>query len=327
MGGKFTAAVAPDGSTVPRLNLLALDATTGAPDPDFLPEPNRPVFALVASPDGSTLYVGGAFRRIGGGRNRKLAALDPATGNALAGWRADLNGKVLSLALGNGRLYAGGSFRSVTDGVGTTARNKVAAVSAATGSLDQAWDARVEGSATVRSILLSSDGRRLYVGGGFTSVAGQTRYEIAAVDALTGGLDYTFRPSNPRPVRDMATDGTRLYLALAGSGGEARALDAVTGAWRWGVRTSGDVQAVGLHDGLLYVGGHFNAGDGPFGSQPRYKLAAVNPSTGAVDPYSPRVNSPHGVEEIFSWGQYLYVGGHFTKFAGVKQPHFAQLTV
>ena len=114
-------------------------------------------------------------------------------------------------------------------------------------------------------------------------------------------------------------------MALGGAGGEARGLDPVTGGMQWFVHGNGNFQSVALHDGLLYVGGHYG-GTNAFGGQTRYKLAAVNPATGAVSAFAPRVDSALGVFEVQAAGTHVLIGGDFTSVDGVSQPHFAQLT-
>ena len=47
----------------------------------------------------------------------------------------------------------------------------------------------------VKVIKASPDGSRIYVGGSFNSIGGQTRFNIAAFDAATGALSTTFKPA------------------------------------------------------------------------------------------------------------------------------------
>lgn len=324
IGGDFSSAVAPDGSTTARNDLLAIHADTGALVTDFRPQPvGSSVRSLAASPDGTMLFVAGGFSSIGGAGRRNLAAVSPATGSAIPGWRADTNGRVSSLAVGNGRLYAGGWFTSVTDATTTRSRSYLAAVSLSDGNVDTGW-APVAGNSTedfpVRAVALSADGGRVFVGGNFLSMNGVTeRRRLVAVNALNGALDLTFRPSVPE-VYDIDADGTRVYVAVGGPGGEGQGLDAVTGALRWRRHGDGDTQGIALHDGVVYVGGHFDIVDG----QPQKKLFAVNPSTGSLYGFSPYINSALGVFAVTSSPSGLLIGGDFTSVGGVNQRHFAR---
>ena len=64
IGGDFTQLLGHSGEVVPRLNLAALDAETGVPVA-WDPSADGVVFTLAASPDGSTIYAGGAFKHLG----------------------------------------------------------------------------------------------------------------------------------------------------------------------------------------------------------------------------------------------------------------------
>src|SRR5207248_4211887 len=108
--------------------LMAVDPTTGALDLTFVPEPNGEVDSLAVSPDGTHIYVGGTFSTIGGGSRRNLAAVDAVTGANVSTWQAEANRKVRALSVGNGRLYAGGNFTTLTDRTGTKAQTYVASM-------------------------------------------------------------------------------------------------------------------------------------------------------------------------------------------------------
>src|SRR3954468_23458185 len=62
IGGTFTQLVGPQGQTVARTNIAALDPATGAPLP-FAPAVNNLVYDIALSPDGNTLYIGGTFKK------------------------------------------------------------------------------------------------------------------------------------------------------------------------------------------------------------------------------------------------------------------------
>ena len=75
--------------------------------------------------DGQTLYVTGAFTRLGGHRRRHIAAIDLRTGR-LTPWNPDADGPIHALALAGGHVYLGGNFRHVRG----RSRTNLAAVSA-----------------------------------------------------------------------------------------------------------------------------------------------------------------------------------------------------
>lgn len=325
VGGQFSSAVAPNGTTSSYPYLFALDAATGALDTGFRPAPSGQVRALAASPDGSVLYVGGSFAAIGGASRRNLAAVDAATGAALPGWRADPNSRVDALAVGgNGRVFVGGIFSSVRNATGAAwPRAHLAALDPGSGNVVPSWapatGAVAPDNPGVRALAVSTDGQRLYVGGDFTSVNGLDRRHLVAVGTDTGGLDPTFKPQFVPITIDIAVDAERVYLALGGAGGEARGLDQATGTQLWFQHGDGDCQAVALYDGVLYVGGHYDN----FGGQVRKKLAAMDPATGVLSPFNPYFNSALGVFALDS-GTALHVGGDFTQVENVHPQRYAR---
>lgn len=99
------------------------------------------------------------------------------------------NATVLALAGGGGRVYAGGSFRTVADGARTRTfpRSNLMSFSSTTGQLTTFAPA-VNGSVWG----LAVSGSSLYVAGTFTSVNGVARRGIAKIDATTGAVDTRF---------------------------------------------------------------------------------------------------------------------------------------
>ena len=163
---------------------------------------NGAVRALVGSPDGRRLYVGGEFNQVNGQSRPRLVALDPVTGEIDPSFNPPTpNAYVSSLALNGNTLYIGGGF----DRLGTdTTRPQLAALNATTGEIDgrftpppryrgkfvgntgircadpDASDPNIpdgprncskpgttDVTGVVEALLLSPDGRHLIVGGSF----------------------------------------------------------------------------------------------------------------------------------------------------------------
>ena len=74
------------------------------------------------------------------------------------------------------------------------ARSGLAALNAATGALDAAFNP-APSAGGVETMALTASGR-LLLGGGFTKIGATTRNRLAAVNAATGALDP---PGRPRP--------------------------------------------------------------------------------------------------------------------------------
>lgn len=91
-----------------------------------------------------------------------------------------------------GTMYAGGRFRSVSDSTRTTTyvRHNLMSFSATTGALTS-FDPAFDG--TVWAI--EASGSSLYVGGDFKTVNGVARKKLVKLDAVTGEVDQTFKPS------------------------------------------------------------------------------------------------------------------------------------
>jgi hypothetical protein len=130
---KPTRPLLPPGSQR-RSYLAALDVDKHTLLP-WNPDADGPVHAILLSGDGTKLYVGGEFDRIGGRPAAKLARIDVATGQVDPTFSPQVKGRVRTLALSGDRLYVGGSFGAVGGPDGLEARPKVAALDAATGDL------------------------------------------------------------------------------------------------------------------------------------------------------------------------------------------------
>ena len=98
---------------------------------------------------------------------------------------------VLALAVSGSTVYAGGQFSAV----GGQTRDGIAALDASTG-LATAWNPDASANGWRGSLkALAVSGSRVYAGGSFTSIGGQPRAHIAALDA---GSPAPSRPGPPR---------------------------------------------------------------------------------------------------------------------------------
>jgi hypothetical protein len=221
-----TIATSPDGGTVylggifttmnggsPRNRIAAVNASNGLLINDFNPNANNSVGTMTMSSDGQTLYLGGDFTTLNGGITRnRIAAVSTATGLLVSTFDPNANNSITTMALspeGN-TLYIGGDFTALNGG---TTRNRLAAISTATGLLVSAFDPNANNSVT--TMTLSPEGNTLYIGGDFTALnGGTTRNRIAAVGTATGLLVSTFDPNANNSVTTMALspDGQTLYL-------------------------------------------------------------------------------------------------------------------
>lgn len=166
---------------------------------------------------------------------------------------------------------------------------------------------------------------RLYVGGNFTDVNGETRLRVAAVDAASGAL-LPWAPPVGGQVWSLAATATS--VAIGGTfpsvGGAVRrnlvAIDLNTG--RPGRPTPAvdlDVRALlKLGDAIVVAGAR-----PPFSSTPDV-MAFVAPS-GTPIPWS--LSSNGWVSSLASDQRRLFVGGYFTALSGSLHRHLASVDI
>ena len=187
--GSFTnarpAGAAAGTSTIPRANLLAFDLTTGALVTTFNHTLNGQGRNIIASPDGSRIYVAGDFTTVDGVARGHIAAFSTATGALITGFAPTSNAPVLALAVTGTTVYAGGNFSTA----GGQPRTRLAAFNATTGAVT-AWAPTA--NHTVRGIVVAPNGR-VVLGGQFSQINGVASNALASVNN-TNGQDTTPQP-------------------------------------------------------------------------------------------------------------------------------------
>jgi hypothetical protein len=179
VGGSFDH-IGSGSEAVARGNLAAVATETGVVAP-WDPNVSGPVRALALR--GNTLYLGGEFRSVGGQARDALAAVDVASGAALA-WspNADWLGAHAvprhGLAVLDSTVYVGGRF----DWIGGASREGFAALSASDARAT-CWD---PGRCFV-AIGIVPYGNTMYVGGFFEQMSGYPMNSLAAFTAPTAG--------------------------------------------------------------------------------------------------------------------------------------------
>ena len=337
LAGSFTQITDKDGTTFARNNLAAIDASTGRVT-DWNPnvtnaKNNSNVHKMALSEDGSRMFVGGNFQRVGGLYRVRLAAIDLATGAVISGWRADADNTVYALGVSGNKLYAGGAFKAVAG----QPRERLAAVDQTTGTLDSLWTPRAyrddDLTSLVRAMDVSADGTRVYVGGFFNHISGTLTRKLAAIDSATGELVGSFNPDTPNSILDMDIADGRVYVAAGDLLEGVEAFDADTGQSRWSVAgghpdpQAGDVQAIVASGSKVYAGGHF----GQMGGLVRKRLVELDAQTGQIGPFATEI--PGDKTNLGIWALeadptagHLYAGGDFTQVEGAEHQRFAQFS-
>ncbi len=249
-----------------------------------------------------------------------------------------IDGVVWSQTIVGTKVFAGGSFANARPagaaaGTNLTPRANLLAYDLTTGVLDTSFAPSL--NAQARVVAASPDGSRLYVGGDFTTVNGQTRSRIAAFDTATGALVATFAPNVGYQVYAIAATATTVYVGgnFQGVGTSARsylaAFRASDGALLdWAPRAAGGfVRALSLSpDGTkVAIGGHFTSLNGS--SNPGYGLAMVDAVTGANLPMNANslvrnAGNNSAIMSFHSDGQFLYGTGYTYSAGGVLEGTF-----
>ena len=107
------------------------------------------------------------------------------------------------------RLYLGGDFNKI----GNVTRQRLGAVSAATGALDTTF---LPGTVNLAVNDMVVQGSALLLAGEFTKVNTITHNRLARVDGTTGALDASFTPSINNSVRDIELDAANNTVYVAG---------------------------------------------------------------------------------------------------------------
>lgn len=318
IGGEFTAV---GGKPRSCLAQIRADGTVTDWNPSVTGSPGyiTPPSVLALVRYGTRLFVGGAFKEIGGRAHDNFGCVDVTTGTALDwDWST---GHVYALALHDSTLFVAGGFSSI----GGQPREKLAAVSATTGEV-LPWRADVYGGAY--TLLLRED--TLYVGGDFLGIVGVEQHMLAALSVTTAELlPFDARVSGvhgdymPDPlVSDLALVGDTLYVVgnFTQIGGVVQssvaALNATTGDALLWVPPAVGPQYEGFPPRLcgtaaisgraLYVGGWFET----MGRESRPFLAALDRETGSLLPWNPKPDLAVGL--IVPLGDTVYVGGIFS---------------
>ena len=323
-GGNF---VSIGGQT--RNGLAAVDATTGTVtswNPN-LSGGTASVSTIVVN--GGTVYFGGNFTTVGATTRNRAAAVDAATGTIPTSWDPNVNGTVNAMVFNssNSTMYLGGQFTAVN---GTTPnRTGIAAFNLVNGTFDAAWNANSSGASggAVNSLLLNEN--TLYVGGTFTSIGGQTRNRIAALNATTA-LANAWNPSGDAAgsinVFTLALNGNTIFAGgnFTTMGGQARsriaAIDTTTGlATGFNPNATGtQVTTIVVDGGTVYAGGTYTT----IGGATRNRIAALDATTGtAIAGWDP--NASGNVTSLMLSGNKVFVGGAFTTMNSLPFASFA----
>ncbi len=332
-GGVFSEVREAGRSTIlPRSNIFAFDARTGAVDRAFAPQVDGAVEGLAVGADGTSVFAVGRFRTGDGTTRRRVVKLDGTTGQVNQGFRANANARVLDVAVLGNHVIVAGAFTTV-NGV---SRQGLAMLDATSGAvlpdLDLTFSVTRINTPRVIKIDVSPDGTRLIAIGNFQVVSGEDRKQIVMVDltrspaavadwhtdafpqVVPGTTTSYCSGSFDTYMRDVAfsPDGSYFVVATTGAYRADRLCDTVR-RWEpyrsganlqhtWVNWTGGDtLTAVAVTHSTVYVGGHQRWVNNPYrgdapgpGAVARSGIAALDPINGIPYSWDPG-RDPRGV--------------------------------
>lgn len=235
------------------------------------------------------------------------------------------NGIVWALTEANGVVYAGGTFTAIRPpGTSAGAPGSVNAVNFAafdayTGNPINCSLSVTGGSATVRAVDVSPDGRTLYIGGSFGAVNGINTTRIAAINLPSCTVNTNFKPAAvSATVRAIEATGSAVYF-----GGDFKSVGSAARGMLAAVSTTGtllpwapvaDQPVRALHApagrNVVIAGGDFLTINGADSKA----LAVLDPSSGTSIRTYPNFFIPRTsvVKSIDSDGTSFYVGNEGT---------------
>jgi len=290
IGGKFTAV---DGT--PRLNLAAVDLTTGALDPAvdhrIGVDTTDPILGMLAA--GGKVYVAGYFTSVDGLARSHLAAFD-ADGSLDPAWRPRTAGRAraLTTTCDGSSIIVGGYFRTAAGSTGTQQpRATLAMFDPATGALDPWTPDNANIPNGVNAFDLAANCERLFVAYGGSNA-------IYAFDLTDDFGEMIFGVKTGGNVQTVALRGDRVLFG--------------------GHFTQVSVNCPGAR----------NENE----QRIRFAIADLDgcvrdASGNDLDGWTPSFDGMfYGPWEIFPTGDQVWVGGQFRTVSGVPQYMLARFT-
>jgi RHS repeat-associated protein len=304
---------------------VSLSGTDGSFDPSFpevadvdrgidvsYPRPESSVASIVSDGAGGW-YIGGNFSHVGGLPRKNLAhilANDTVDPNFAIG----TDGEVRSLTRSGTDLYVGGSFTKI----GVQSRLSLAKINTSTPAVT-GWDPQLHVQSIYPPAVFGAaiSGGKLYFGGQFNGVGGQTRSGLAAVDTVSAA------PTSwqPGPFYNPLTIAATASTVYVGGSAGLKAFDTVTGQTVWNANANDDVEALAISGTNLYAGGSFTN----IGGQARKQIAALALTTGAATGWNPASPGGTSVHSLAVGSSAVYVGGDFTAIGGQLRRYAAAL--
>jgi large repetitive protein len=125
------------------------------------------------------------------------------------------NGEIFDIETIGSNVYIAGSFNRIANNRGgnTTsyARPGIAMYNLDTGLVSTTFAPSISGGG-IDAVEASPDGTKLFVGGNFNTVGGQTRRDIVSLNPTTGALNTGFTANADAKVGDIAVSNSTVYM-------------------------------------------------------------------------------------------------------------------
>jgi hypothetical protein len=363
VGGNFTTARpagSPAGSgTVSRTHLLSYRLSTGVLT-SWAPTLNGQVRAIDSSPDGSRVYVVGAFTSVNGSARSRIVAFDTATGSVISSFAASANGEVFAVTASASTAYFAGNFSSAG---GVSRPGRAAAANASNGATT-AW-APVLANGRAYGMEVAPDASKVVIGGSFTTLngSGNPGYGLGAVTSTNGSsialpANAIIRNAgNDSAVFGMSSDSDSVYGAgyIFGTGGNTEGtfrLDWASLNLQWVADCRGDHYSIASSGDSVYVAGHAHQCEWVGGfpqqqpwtnnralafSKSPHSVVRANVQSGRPAPralaFFPTINAGNftgqyqGPWSVAANSNYVVYGGEFTNVNGVSQQGLSRFAV
>ncbi|GAB6283000.1 MAG: hypothetical protein STSR0008_17540 [Ignavibacterium sp.] len=315
LGGEFTEVSGASRNCIASVNVLTGVVTSWNPN---ITGQGARVRSIAIFEDGSIIYAGGQFSKVGADTRNNLAAID-LNGYASPSFNPNPNNLVWSIDISGPNLFVGGFFTNIS-GVN---RNYVAKISALNGTVD-VWDANILGLySSIFTIQIHNN--KVYISGSFTSIGGASRNNVAALDFSTGSAT-SWNPNLDAVVHDFLIVNDKIYLGgnFTSVGGQninyLAVVDSTNGtSLSWNPNLNASVSALATAGSNIIAGGYFILAK----MQPRNYLAAFNTTTGELLNWNP---NPNGyVYSMVYYDSKIYLGGEFTNVGGIGRNYLGSV--
>jgi hypothetical protein len=302
------------------INAMGVDAAKAT---SWDPGADNAVYQMVFA--NNTLYVAGLFANVGtaGTPSARAGFAAIGTDGAVKPFNPTIvpGNSVATIAATADTVYIAGTFNTVN----AMPRNGAAALTTNDAGTLTSWDPNPDD--TLSSMAITSNS--VVLGGQLDGLRGVERKHLLAFDANANLTNWT--PEADNEVSAVAVAGTTLYVGGSFNtlGGQPRgnlgAVSTTDGALSdWNPNVDGQVYALAVANDAVYAGGAFaNANVGAGTAGVRTRLAAFDPTTGAVNSWAPAADQT--VRALALNGSNVYVGGDFTMLGGATRNHLGSV--